>query len=446
MGRTGSRSRVLIVTPGPGASTRLMLAFLGILALLPLNAFAQRKPKATEWLLSFDRAMADARKQNRLVLAYFSGSDWDPWCQKLDEDVFETEVFRSWAAGHVVLLRIDFPREKRLGGMLVQQNDQLKTRYSVSKTPTIVFLDPSAQPLARAGYDELRRRKDESPGQPRACIEYLDQIVRNRPPEVPIGAQPDFPAALARAKSKYGMFLMMITHGPTARAAQLRDELLHDQQFVKFVNANITFVSITWPDDSDASPAATAFRNFTAKEKIAPVAFQLILYDAAFNLGKARFFAYDPNHVEALIAKIEAQLPHIDYSGGWLTDYNAARTIASQQDRFLFVAFTSMDGGEWSARMDQEIFQSAEFKAYAKKNLVLLKIDFPVAATQPSSATDRMLADLFNIRGFPTIVVVNPLGQKLVDSKYMKGGPAPFLSELDPILRNDALRRTALKD
>ena len=105
-----------------------------------------------------------------------------------------------------------------------------------------------------------------------------------------------------------------------------------------------------------------------------------------------------------------------------------------------------MDGGEWSARMDREIFQTPEFTTYAKKNLVLLKVDFPTAATQPASASDRMLADLFNIRGYPTVVVVNPLGQKLVDSKYMKGGPAAFLGELDPILRNDSLRRTALKD
>ena len=93
---------------------------------------------------------------------------------------------------------------------------------------------------------------------------------------------------------------------------------------------------------------------FATKERIAPVPFSIIVYDAGLNLGKARFFAYDPNHVEALIARIQEQLPHIDYSGGWLTDYDTARAIASQQDRYVFVAFTSMDTGEWSARMDRE--------------------------------------------------------------------------------------------
>ena len=66
-----------------------------------------------------------------------------------------------------------------------QQNEQLKTRYSVSKTPTVVVLDPWAQPLA----DRLRRagrRKEETPGQPKACIEYLDNVLKNRPPDVAI--------------------------------------------------------------------------------------------------------------------------------------------------------------------------------------------------------------------------------------------------------------------
>lgn len=404
-------------------------------------------PKPTPWLVNFDRAMADARKQDRIVLAYFSGSDWDPWCQKLDEEVFNTAPFREWADQHLVLLRIDFPREKRISSTLSLQNERLKTRYSVSKTPTFLFLDPWAEPIARAGYDEARLRKEEKPGQPDAWMAYLADVLKNRPPPIPIAAEPDVSSAMSKAKGRYGIVVYLITHGPTPRAAQLRDDLMRDQQFVKFVNTSVTFAALRWPDDADTTPAAQAFRAFATREKIAPVPFQLVVYDAPLNQLKTRIFAYDPDHTDALISKIQAQLPHIDYNGGWLTDYNTARTIASQQDRCVFIAFTSMDGGEWSARMDREIFQTDEFKKYARKNLVLVRIDFPSApGTQPASAASRTLADLFNIRGFPTIAVVNPLGQKLVDSKYRKGGPTPFLAELDPIIHADTVRRAALKD
>src|SRR5690242_9570851 len=155
MGRTASGRRVLRM--------RFVLALMMTTAFLPATSIAQtqKKEKPTEWLISFDRAMTEARKQNRLVLAYFSGSDWDPWCQKLDEDVFETHLFRTWAAEHVILLRVDFPREKRISSTVSLQNEQLKTRFSVSKTPTVVVMDPWGQPLARIGYDELKKRKEE---------------------------------------------------------------------------------------------------------------------------------------------------------------------------------------------------------------------------------------------------------------------------------------------
>ena len=391
--------------------------------------------------------MTEARRQDKLVLAYFSGSDWDPWCQKLDDEVLETPAFRDWAARNVILLRVDFPREKRTSSTLAQQNEQLKTRYSVAKTPTFVFLDPWGEPIARAGYEEARLRKGEPPGQPKACLEYLDHIIRNRPPEQPIANEPDFNSAVAKAKSKYGVLVLLVTHSQNSFVLGQRDRLMRDQQFVKFINTSVTFTSINWPDDADGSAPARAFRTFVQKQKISPAPFQLIIYDAPFSLTKARIYAYDPNHIETLISRIQAQLPHIDYSGGWITDYNTARTIAAQSDRYIFLAFTSMNEGEWSKRMDQEIFQTDQFKQYARKHLVLVRVDFSAPATRPQSLAERKnLADLFNIRGFPTVVVVNPLGQKLVDSKYIKGGPQVFLSELDPIIVSDTARRAALKD
>src|SRR5258706_12369819 len=52
--------------------------FLATLMFIPAISEAQpRKP--TEWLVNFDRAMAEARKQDRIVLAYFSVSDCEPW-------------------------------------------------------------------------------------------------------------------------------------------------------------------------------------------------------------------------------------------------------------------------------------------------------------------------------------------------------------------------------
>lgn len=427
--------------------TRSHLLVLALGFLLPWRLQAAPQ-KGTPWLTNYHRAMSESRKQNKLVLAYFSGSDWDPWCQKLDSEVLETDLFRQWAARNVVLLRLDFPKEKRLSSTLRQQNERLKERFSVSKTPTFVLLNPSGEPIARAGYDEARLREDERKGEPKAWIAYLENVLKNRPPEEQLARHGDFAQSVAYAKSRFGIVVLLITHGHIKYAMDERDLLMKDQQFIKFVNRNVTFVDVEWPDDVDTSQPAQAFRSFAASHKIATVPFQIVLWDAPLDQIKARIFAFDPNRTEELVSRIQAQLPHVDYTGGWITDYNAARTIASQQDRYIFLVFTRMEGAEWSRKMDQEIFETDEFKQYARKHLVLVRIDFSEAATQPEmvAAENKRLADLFNIRGFPTVAVVNPLGQKLVESKYMKGGPGPFLSELSPIIQHDIDRRAALKD
>src|SRR5689334_3846639 len=40
-----------------------------------------------DWLQSFVQASRLARQQDKVILAYFCGSDWCAWCQKLDKEV-----------------------------------------------------------------------------------------------------------------------------------------------------------------------------------------------------------------------------------------------------------------------------------------------------------------------------------------------------------------------
>jgi len=346
-----------------------------------------------------------------------------------------------------VLLKVDFPRERAGSSITRAQNQKLKAKYSVAKVPTLVFLDPAGQPFARAGYDDVRLRDEEHKGDPKAAIAYLESVLTTRPGAQSIVRQPSLGEALAYAKKHYAMVLLMISQGHYPKIDEAREALLKDQQFVKFVNRNLQFVQIEWPVDSDVSKEAELFRSFVGRHKIEPAPLQLVVWELPDKVD-ARVTAFSPDHVDKLIHTIQNQLPKIDYSGGWVDDLEKAKTIAAQQERFIFIAFTSMDHGDWSRKMDEEIFQTSGFKSYARKKLVPVRLDFPTASTQPATlaAQNRTLAELYNVRGFPTIILLNPLGQKVADAKYMHGGPGPFLAELDRVIRNDADRRAALKE
>ncbi len=120
--------------------------------------------KETKWNTNYEQALALAKKQERVVIAYFCGSDWDPWTQKLDHDVIDTDMFRSWAAANVVLMKIDVLKEKHQSSLIKTQNDKLRLQFSVSKVPVFIFLDSAGYPFARAGWEEAKLRNDERTG------------------------------------------------------------------------------------------------------------------------------------------------------------------------------------------------------------------------------------------------------------------------------------------
>jgi thioredoxin-related protein len=106
-----------------------------------------------------------------------------------------------------------------------------------------------------------------------------------------------------------------------------------------------------------------------------------------------------------------------------------------------------MDSSEYCQKFDQEIFKTDEFIKYAKKNIVLLRVDFPkdekklAAQSEALREQNKQLADQFAIRGYPTVVILNFMGQRIGDAKYMKGGPEFFLKQLDQVVRNDKFSR-----
>ena len=427
---------------------RVLTAALAVILLCPAGAFAvdrmtdAKSGKETKWIPVFDTALLLAHRQDKIILAYFSGSDWDPWCQKLDTDVLNTPMFRDWAEKNVVLFRADFPKLTKLSSNIRAQNDRLKQKFSVIKTPTFVLIDSYGLPFARAGFDEAKLRDEEAKGQPKAWIKFLEDTIHNRPKDEDLNRQAGLNECLTYATKHFISALLLVSQGHIEHVERIKEDLLKNQQFVRYVNRNLAFTEIEWPYETDNSPKAVEIRDFLDKQKVNPAPLQLLVWDMQRRKVMARISSIDPNHVDGIIALIQAQLPKIDYNGGWIEDYRTAQAIAQQQKRYMLLAFTS-DNGDYSKKMDDEIFKTDDFKAYSRKHLVTVKVDFPTAATQPVTLVNqnKMLAEMYAIRGFPTIILLNPQGQKIGDTKYMKGGPALFLKNMDTAITADSEKR-----
>jgi len=105
-------------------------------------AFQLRADDLT-WLTSVPDASAQAKKEHKLVLLNFTGSDWCSWCKKLDAEVFSKAEFSDYAKKNLVLVTVDFPQTKKLPADLAKANDALKDKYKIKGYPTIIILNPA---------------------------------------------------------------------------------------------------------------------------------------------------------------------------------------------------------------------------------------------------------------------------------------------------------------
>jgi thioredoxin-related protein len=108
-----------------------------------------------EWMADFEAAKKKAVAESKDLFLNFTGSDWCPWCEKLDKEVFSKRAFAEYAEQNFILVELDFPNDKsKLSSEIQQQNERLGAEYGVQGFPTIILTDKDGIPYAQTGYVE----------------------------------------------------------------------------------------------------------------------------------------------------------------------------------------------------------------------------------------------------------------------------------------------------
>ena len=118
----------------------------------------------------------------------------------------------------------------------------------------------------------------------------------------------------------------------------------------------------------------------------------------------------------------------------WLTSLPDAKAKAEKEKKLVFLDFTGSDWCGWCKKLDAETFSKPEFAAYAKKNLVLVEVDFPNQKPQSEEvkAANKALGKKYEISGYPTLLVMKPDGKVVWKQVgYLEGGPSAMIAKLD---------------
>lgn len=102
------------------------------------------------WLGNFETAKTQAKQEHKLILINFSGSDWCGPCIRLRKEILESSIFETYANSHLVLVRADFPRQKKnqLSKDQVKLNEALADIYNKDgKFPYTLMVDEHGKVL-----------------------------------------------------------------------------------------------------------------------------------------------------------------------------------------------------------------------------------------------------------------------------------------------------------
>lgn len=124
---------------------------------------------AFKWETDFEAALARAEAENKSLLLDFTGSDWCGWCVRLKDEVFSKKEFKEYAQENLILVELDFPRQKKLSKELKKQNQELAKKFGVRGYPTIILLDKKGKKVGQTGYKA---------GGPKAYVEHLEKMLK----------------------------------------------------------------------------------------------------------------------------------------------------------------------------------------------------------------------------------------------------------------------------
>jgi protein disulfide-isomerase len=123
------------------------------------------------WTDDYALALQSAKVAGKNLLLNFSGSDWCPYSEAIEKEVFSSSKFQAWARDRVILVQLDFPHHHPQDPRVKQQNTDLQARFPFEGYPAIFVVDTNGHVLGRTeGYN---------PGTgPDAYLDHLEKSAK----------------------------------------------------------------------------------------------------------------------------------------------------------------------------------------------------------------------------------------------------------------------------
>jgi protein disulfide-isomerase len=131
---------------------------------------------------------------------------------------------------------------------------------------------------------------------------------------------------------------------------------------------------------------------------------------------------------------VQAQAAELD----WTTHYDEALAKSKSTSKPIILFFTGSDWCAWCHKLEQEVLNTAEFKELAGDKFIFVTLDFPL--NKPSdpkiSEQNKRLQKKYDVKGFPTLVLIDSNEQEIGTAGYRPGGAKAYAEHLKQLVQD----------
>jgi thiol:disulfide interchange protein len=121
------------------------------------------------WSTNFEKALEQAKAENKSVFVEFTGSDWCPPCIAMRKNVFSTKEFVHVASKKFILVELDFPKGDK---DLNEKNQPLAEKYMIEGFPTVILFGADGKEFTRFFASQFPKTED--------FLHYLDEALERK--------------------------------------------------------------------------------------------------------------------------------------------------------------------------------------------------------------------------------------------------------------------------
>lgn len=107
---------------------------------------------AVKWHTDYPQVRALSQQENKPALLFFNGSDWSGEAMWMKREVLSTAPFEKKIISRFICMEVDFPEHSTLSHQETVQNQDLKNRFKIQETPTLLLLDAQERVIAQICY------------------------------------------------------------------------------------------------------------------------------------------------------------------------------------------------------------------------------------------------------------------------------------------------------